>query len=97
MVTEIDPKTLQASIEANQPPLVIDVREGWELEIARLPFAMHLPMHEIPDRLDELPRDRAIVVMCRSGARSLQVGEYLEQRGFDHVANLAGVNRSTRQ
>lgn len=90
MITEIEPQTLQTSIEAKEPVLVLDVREAWELEIARLPFATHLPMNQIPDRLEELPRDQPIIVMCRSGVRSLQVAQYLEQRGFDRVANLAG-------
>ena len=73
-----------------QTPQVLDVREAWELEISRLPGVRHIPMNEVPERLAELDRDQPLVVMCRSGARSLRVAQFLEQRGFARVSNLSG-------
>lgn len=70
--------------------LLLDVREPHELEISQLPQALHIPMGEVPARVDELSRDRPLVVMCRSGGRSAQVGQFLEHQGFDDVYNLAG-------
>lgn len=70
--------------------LLLDVREDHELEISRLPQALHIPMGQVPGRLDELARDRPLVVMCRSGGRSAQVAQFLERNGFDDVYNLAG-------
>ncbi|NDB17661.1 MAG: hypothetical protein EB018_12355, partial [Gammaproteobacteria bacterium] len=82
MVEELSVESLKARIDAGEKPVVIDVREGWELEISSLPFARHLPMGQIADRLGELDAAAPIIVMCRSGGRSLQVGRYLESRGF---------------
>lgn len=90
MVQELPVEELKARIDAGETPLVIDVREAWELEISRLPFARHLPMGQIPDRIAELDAETPVIVMCRSGGRSLQVGRFLESRGFRSVANLTG-------
>jgi rhodanese-related sulfurtransferase len=90
MVEELTVEELKARIDAGENPLVIDVREAWELEISSLPFARHLPMGEIPSRLGELDPAVPLIIMCRSGGRSLQVGRFLESRGFRSVANLSG-------
>jgi rhodanese-related sulfurtransferase len=90
MVAQISALELKARREAGRSPLVLDVREGWELDIARLPEALHIPMNEIPARLGELDPNAEIVVMCRSGGRSLQVAQFLIRSGFGSVANLTG-------
>ncbi len=90
MVAEITALELKERRDAGRSPLVLDVREGWELDIARLPAALHIPMNEIPARLGELDRNAEIVVMCRSGGRSLQVAQFLIRSGFGSVANLTG-------
>ncbi|HEX7045621.1 MAG TPA: rhodanese-like domain-containing protein [Burkholderiales bacterium] len=72
------------------PPVVLDVREPWEVEICALPGSTCIPMAEIPGRIDELPRDRPIVVVCHHGMRSLQVARYLDARGFAPLYNLTG-------
>ncbi|HTW37290.1 MAG TPA: rhodanese-like domain-containing protein [Steroidobacteraceae bacterium] len=86
---EITPGALQARLAASDPPLVLDVREPWEQAIARLQGTLDIPMSEVPARLEELPKDREIVVMCRSGGRSARVAQYLEQQGY-RAANLTG-------
>jgi rhodanese-related sulfurtransferase len=68
---------------------LLDVREEWELGVASVPDVVHIPMGEIADRLGELDRSREVVVLCRSGRRSLQVANFLQQNGFQAV-NLAG-------
>ena len=89
-IPQITPAALQALLQSPQPPLVLDVRENWEREAARLPDTLDIPMMEVPQRLAELPRDREIVVMCHGGVRSLKVAHFLGQNGFSHVANLTG-------
>lgn len=89
MVEDITPRELQARLGAEDPPVVLDVREQWELEIAQLPVALHIPMGEVSARIAELPRDREIVVLCRSGGRSAQVAAFLDQAGC-RAQNLAG-------
>ncbi len=70
--------------------LLLDVREAAELAICRVPAAVHLPMGQIPANLEQLPRDRDILVICHHGGRSLRVTYFLRQHGFDRVANIAG-------
>jgi rhodanese-related sulfurtransferase len=69
---------------------LLDVREGDEWAAGHAREADHVPMMKIPDRLDSLPRDRHIVVVCRMGARSAQVTAYLLAHGFERVSNLEG-------
>nr|WP_239456619.1 rhodanese-like domain-containing protein [Nocardioides solisilvae] len=67
---------------------VLDVREDDEFRSGHVPGAHHVPMQEVPDRLDELPRDQRVHVICRSGSRSRQVVDYLRSQGVD-AANVA--------
>jgi rhodanese-related sulfurtransferase len=62
------------------------------MEIAQgvLPDAQHLPMHLIPLKMNDLPKDRDVILYCRSGARSYQACAYLVQQGVDNVLNLSG-------
>jgi len=73
-----------------EPPQLLDVREAWEVETAALPGAVHIPMGEVPARMDELERQRPVVVMCHHGRRSVNVAMLLERNGFADVINLAG-------
>jgi rhodanese-related sulfurtransferase len=90
MILEIGPTELTGMLDASPEPLLLDVREPWELSLASMPGVLNIPMAQIPDRMDELARDRDIVVICHHGSRSLQVAVFLEQNGFDAVINLAG-------
>ena len=90
MVQELTPEALKAQWDAGEKPQVLDVREAWELEISSLPGVRHIPMNEVPERLAELDASQPLVVMCRSGARSLRVAQFLEHQGFARVTNLTG-------
>jgi rhodanese-related sulfurtransferase len=69
---------------------IIDVREQEEFDAVRVPGVPLIPMSEFLERIDELP-EGPLVIMCRSGARSASVADYLEQQtGRDDVANLEG-------
>ena len=75
-------------------PLLLDVREGWEFELAPIRVtglrSLHVPMDEIPARLAELDPLQPVVCICHHGMRSAQVVAFLERQGFDAVYNLAG-------
>lgn len=86
---QIEPRDLQTWL-ATEEPLLLDVREPWEVERCALPGSVHVPMREIPARLAEISRSRPVVCICHHGARSLQVALFLDQHGFDNVFNLAG-------
>ena len=74
----------------NQPVEIIDIREAQEIASGTVPSARHIPMATLPMRIDELPRDRQVVMVCRSGARSGHACAWLMQQGFDNVYNLRG-------
>jgi rhodanese-related sulfurtransferase len=69
--------------------LLLDCREPWEWRQVRIPGSLHIPMNETPFRLDELDRNRAIIVVCAHGNRSYGVAGYLLQHGF-HASSLRG-------
>ena len=69
--------------------VLIDVREESEWEAGHAPMASLVPLAQLPDHLDELPRDHLIICACRSGGRSLSAATYLQENGFD-VVNLSG-------
>jgi rhodanese-related sulfurtransferase len=76
-----------------QRPVLLDVREGWEVQTASAkPEALdllHMPMQTIPARLLELDKSRPIACLCHHGGRSMQVASFLTQHGFE-VVNVAG-------
>ncbi|OFO62325.1 pyridine nucleotide-disulfide oxidoreductase [Peptoniphilus sp. HMSC075B08] len=71
-------------------PIVIDVREDYELEeTGTIKGAIHIPMNEIPNRLNEITKEREIYILCRSGVRSYNVAKYLNELGYETI-NLDG-------
>ena len=96
MIPQIRPAALDAWLEAHAEgrPLLLDVREGIELQLASVRAAgfelLHIPMHDIPARLAELDPDRPTACLCHHGMRSQNVAMYLARQGFAEVANIAG-------
>jgi len=74
----------------NTPPLLLDVREPWEFEIAHIGGSILLPMHQIPSSLDQFTANQEIVLICHHGIRSRQVAYFLESAGFTNLINLEG-------
>ncbi|PYJ74392.1 MAG: molybdenum cofactor biosynthesis protein MoeB [Verrucomicrobia bacterium] len=81
---------LKQKMDAREPFELIDVRETYEYEIARIDGARLIPLGEIAERADELRRDRPIVLHCHSGRRSAEAVRLLQQRGFGNIYNLEG-------
>jgi rhodanese-related sulfurtransferase len=75
---------------AAEQPLLLDVREPWEFDKARIEGSTLVPMRSVPDRLQELDPARETVVICHHGIRSRMVGHFLESQGFGNVINLSG-------
>lgn len=69
---------------------LLDVREGWERDVASVDGTLNIPMGEVAERLTELDADRPIAVLCHSGGRSARIAAFLSQHGFGKVANIAG-------
>lgn len=90
-VPELTPTQFRARWQAAQRDVVLlDVRENAELEVAYVDGAFHIPMNQIPARIEELDPAKPLVIMCHSGVRSRRVAQYLLASGFEEVYNLAG-------
>lgn len=85
---------VKAELPADVLPVVLDVREAWEVQTASVKpdgfELVHMPMQTIPARLQDLPRDRPIACLCHHGARSAQVAYFLADQGFTRVVNVQG-------
>ena len=91
VMREITVTELKHRIDLGEQVALIDVREPHEFDIARIPSARLIPMGEVLDRRDELDKNREVVVMCRSGARSAKIISKLKEAGYSGpLANLKG-------
>jgi adenylyltransferase/sulfurtransferase len=90
IVPAVSVQELKRKMDAGEAFELIDVREQFEFEIARIDRAKLIPLGEIAERADELERDQPIIVHCHSGRRSAQAVQLLRQRGFTNVYNLDG-------
>ena len=84
------PATLAEVMEEPDPPFLLDVRSATERESGQIGESAHIPLQQLGDHLEELPRDRPIVVYCEGGFRSVIAASILERRGFARVGDLAG-------
>ena len=75
---------------SREKPLLLDVREPWEYQAARIDGAQLVPMREVPARVGELDAGKEVVAICHHGGRSMQVAMFLEKQGFARVHNLVG-------
>lgn len=90
MIEEIDSETLHRRLIDGERVRLVDIRSLGEVAQGAIRGSDHLPMHLIPLRLSELPRDEEVVLYCRSGARSYHACTYLMQQGYTRVVNLRG-------
>ena len=97
MFTRVSPTQLNEWLAQHQgevQPLVLDVREPWEFQTAQITpdgFELrNLPMGNIPSELPQLDPDRPVACLCHHGMRSMHVAMYLNQQGFENVANIDG-------
>ena len=91
-VPEITATQLKTRMDAGDVPVLVDVREYYEADIADLPEVgqLRIPMAELTERVAEMERDAELVLYCRSGARSDRAVRYLLRQGYPKVYNLRG-------
>jgi rhodanese-related sulfurtransferase len=80
----------QAAAKRDQGAFILDVREQSEWDQFHIPDATLIPLGQLSSRLNELPKDKEIVVVCRTGHRSAQGRDILRQAGFTNVTSMAG-------
>jgi rhodanese-related sulfurtransferase len=91
MDLEITTDQLKQQLASEKPPVLLDVREPWEIETASISGSVNIPMAEVPARaFNELDEDTPILVLCHHGARSLSVTVWLRNQGFEHAQSVSG-------
>ena len=92
-IPQMSVQELKRRLDAGDSLLLLDVREPFEYQIAHI-GGTFIPMNDVPRRLNEIDRNREIVVHCAVGGRSQRVAEFLKQNGYGKVSNLAGGIRA---
>ena len=90
---EITPIELREMLAGENPPLLVDVREPVEANIARIAGSLLIPMGSLPQRLQEIPTDRAVALYCHSGMRSAYAAEWLARQGYNALSLAGGIDR----
>lgn len=95
---EITPEEVKRKVDAGETFTLLDVREPWEFETARISIAKLMPMGDVPSRAhQELDPDEGIVVLCHHGVRSMNVTVWLRQQGFEKAQSMrGGINEWSR-
>ncbi|MEA5446030.1 rhodanese-like domain-containing protein [Gammaproteobacteria bacterium AB-CW1] len=86
---ELPAREAHKLLQSGQASL-LDVREPSELALAAVDGALHIPLAQLPQCLDRIPRQRPLIVMCHHGVRSAMAADFLERQGFEDVSNLLG-------
>ncbi len=86
----LSPAEVKQKLDAEENVFVLDVRQPEEYAQGYVPTAYLLPLGEIEQRLDEVPRDKPVIVVCKSGGRSARASQTLEDNGFDNILNMPG-------
>ena len=90
LINEIDSSELKRRMDAGEKITLLDIRSDAEVAQGILPNSEHLPMHLIPLKLQDLPKDGDVILYCRSGARSYHACAFLAQQGVRNALNLRG-------
>lgn len=84
------PETLYYKLQNGEEIILLDVREPYEYQICKLKKSLHIPINQIVSKINKLPKDKEMVVLCHHGVRSIMVVNYLKKQGFEKVHNLDG-------
>ena len=81
---------LKTKLDSSVKPVLLDVREAWEYALCNIEGSINISMSNIDQMLNELKENDETIVICHHGMRSFQVGNYLEGKGFNQIADLEG-------
>ena len=87
---EINVQELKEMIDSKSNFILLDVRSDNEVLVSKINSSIHIPMHEIPNRLNEIDKDKLVIVQCKLGQRSAKVCEFLIENNYKNVKNLIG-------
>jgi len=89
----IEPREVRDLMDKGTAFLLLDCREPWEYQTARIEGATLIPMREIPQKLDEIPKDQTVVVYCHAGMRSLNAASWLKRQGVQALSMNGGIDQ----
>ena len=89
LALNVDPAAVEELYQRDDV-IILDVREDHEYDAGHIPGATLVPLGQIPNRLEEIPTDKTVIAVCRSGNRSGQATKFLRQQGFENVHNMTG-------
>lgn len=90
MIKSIEVNELNEKLGKEKNLVLVDVREQAEWDEAHIPGAVFLPLSQLEARFAELPKDKALVLQCRSGKRSMTAATFLKDQGYSDLTNLEG-------
>jgi len=90
-IREIEPSEVRRRLLAGETLQMIDVREDDEVAQGMISGAKHIPLGQIPERLDEIPKEGEVIMICRSGGRSMRACQYLQQFGIECINMTGGM------
>ncbi|MCW3122430.1 MAG: oxidase [Flavipsychrobacter sp.] len=93
---QISPNELKMWLDIGKALLLVDVREEWERELYNI-GGIHIPMGELMSSLEQLPKDKEVVLYCEKGIRSVIAIQRLETAGFHNLINLAGGMKAWKE
>lgn len=93
----IEPGDVYKMMQDGKEFILLDCRELWEYETARIEGATLIPMQEIPQKLDELPKDKTVVVYCHAGVRSYSAASWLKRQGVNALSMSGGIDEWSRE
>lgn len=89
-IPEIEAKALAQLLTQSEPPILLDVREGWEFATCHVAGSRHVPLATLPGAVASLDPAATVVTICHHGVRSMHAAAFLKQQGFARVLSLAG-------
>jgi molybdopterin/thiamine biosynthesis adenylyltransferase/rhodanese-related sulfurtransferase len=89
VVLQVGPERAHELLASDDRPVLVDIRELWELESGRLADSVHIPMGELDEKLEPY-REQSIILYCAHGNRSLRAAKALSERGYSEIVSLAG-------
>jgi rhodanese-related sulfurtransferase len=93
----IEPGEVAAMMQQNVKFFLLDCRELWEYETARIEGATLIPMRQIPQKVDDIPTDQPVVVYCHAGMRSFNAASWLKQQGVNALSMSGGIDQWSRE
>ena len=90
MINSLDPMEIKKLLDIEKDIKLIDVREKWEYEYAKIEGAENIPLSIFVHSLNNIKTDQKIIVYCHHGSRSYQACSYMVRNGYKHVTNMDG-------